>query len=136
MTTGSLSQGGQIDSTHQAYEAGSRRHAAELFWGAGGDWGEPFLLWLFYSVFLWDRGCTQSFVLAKQALYLLSHTSSSFFPAYFGDGVSRTIWLAGLKQRSSQSQVSEVDGITGVSHWHWAQLNIFDQSLFYFITFL
>jgi hypothetical protein len=29
--------------------------------------------------------CTQGFVLAKQVLYCLSHTSSLFWSAYFGD---------------------------------------------------
>jgi hypothetical protein len=34
---------------------------------------------------------THVFMLAKQALNLLSHTSSPFCSGYFGDGVSRTV---------------------------------------------
>jgi hypothetical protein len=46
----------------------------------------------------------QGFVLAKQALYLLNHTSSPFCPGYFGDEISGTICPGDLKTQSSQSQ--------------------------------
>jgi hypothetical protein len=38
----------------------------------------------------------QGFVLAKQALYHLCHTSSPFCSGYFGDGVSELFAQAGL----------------------------------------
>jgi hypothetical protein len=44
-------------------------------------WGEGF--------FFFFLGFEQDFAFAKQALYLLSHKSSSFFSGFFGDGV----WL-------------------------------------------
>jgi hypothetical protein len=48
------------------------------------------------SPFLWGWGegtwvQTQGFILAKQALYHLSHIFSSFFSGYLGDGVSRAV---------------------------------------------
>jgi hypothetical protein len=45
--------------------------------------------YLFIYLFWWDW----DFVLAKQRLYYLSHTSSPFWSDYFGDGISGTICL-------------------------------------------
>jgi hypothetical protein len=43
-------------------------------------------------LFIYGTGVsTQGFTLAKQALYCLSHTSSTFCSGYFGDEVSQTI---------------------------------------------
>jgi hypothetical protein len=39
----------------------------------------------------WQTPLGQDFGLAKQVLYGLSHSSSSFCSSYFGDRVSRTI---------------------------------------------
>jgi hypothetical protein len=45
---------------------------------------------VFCFVFVFLMG----FVLAKQVLYHLSHTSGAFFSGYFGDEVLRTICLS------------------------------------------
>jgi hypothetical protein len=42
----------------------------------------------FFFFFLGSGVCTQGFVLIKQMLYCLSHTSRPFCFGYFGDGVS------------------------------------------------
>jgi hypothetical protein len=57
----------------------------------------------------------QDFMLAKQTLYHLSHTSSPFCVSYFGNGISRTLCLGcshTIVPLISASQVA-----TGLSHW-------------------
>jgi hypothetical protein len=43
---------------------------------------------LYFYLFIWTGIWTQGFILAKQALYHLSHAASSFCSGYFGDGDS------------------------------------------------
>jgi hypothetical protein len=59
-------------------------------------------------------------MLEKQEFYCLSHTSSPFYPGYFGDRILRTVCL-GWPQNSilliSASQVARIIArIIGVSH--------------------
>jgi hypothetical protein len=55
-------------------------------------------------------------MLAKQALYCLSHSSSLFFSGYFGDRVSRTTCLGWPQTVILPISASQVVRITGVSH--------------------
>jgi hypothetical protein len=69
---------------------------------------------LFFFWWNWDL----NFLLTKQALYYLRHTSSPFFSGYFGDGILQTIcpgWPQTVIFSISTSQVAK---ITGLSHWH------------------
>jgi hypothetical protein len=58
---------------------------------------------------------TQDFVLAKQVLYCLNHTSCPFCSSYFGSGVSRTIFEDWLQTAVLPISASQVAGIIGVS---------------------
>jgi hypothetical protein len=62
---------------------------------------------------IWTQGCK----LAKKVLYSLSHASNPFCSAYFGDGVSRAICLDWPWIEILPISASQVDRITGVSHW-------------------
>jgi hypothetical protein len=65
------------------------------------------------------------FVLTKQALYHLNHTSSPFCSGYFGDG-GESLEMAGLALNIDfLISVSQVARITGVSHWHPLHLHFF-----------
>jgi hypothetical protein len=59
--------------------------------------------WLFCihicKIFLWYWVWTQGFILVRQTLYCLNHTSSPFFSGYFGDKVS-LFAQAGLNHNS------------------------------------
>jgi hypothetical protein len=56
------------------------------------------ILFLFLYFFFGETGVwTQGFVLAKQVVYHLSHTSGSFCSGHFGDRVSRSILGGGGK---------------------------------------
>jgi hypothetical protein len=64
----------------------------------------------------WDLN--QGLQACKEALYYLSHTSSTFFSGYFGDGVSQTIcpgWSWAVILPVSAFQVAR---ILGISHLH------------------
>jgi hypothetical protein len=64
-------------------------------WGYGSPVSPPQLQINFFFPFTWwDWGLNQNFALAKQTLYCLSHTSSSFCSGYLRDGVLRPICLA------------------------------------------
>jgi hypothetical protein len=55
-------------------------------------------------------------MLAKQALYCLSHTSSPFCCSYFRDGVSRNIcpgWSQTMTLLTSASQVARIIDVPG-----------------------
>jgi hypothetical protein len=41
-----------------------------------------------FNIFWWDWGLSQYFLLTKQTLYRLSHTSIPLCSDYFGDGLS------------------------------------------------
>jgi hypothetical protein len=72
----------------------------------------------FFS-FWWDWG----FVLAKQVLYCLSHTSSPFCSGYFGDGLLNYLW--GWPQPEILLiSASQVTRIIGMSHWQLAYMGI------------
>jgi hypothetical protein len=74
------------------------------------NWKELFI------TFLGGTDLGFALLLAKQALYHLSHNFIPFFSDYFGDGLSRTIcpgWLQTMILLISASQVAR---ITGVSH--------------------
>jgi hypothetical protein len=73
-----------------------------------------FFFFFFYGTGVW----TQSFMLAKQALYCLSHTSSPFCSGYFGDGVLRTVCPGWPWTMILSISASKVVIITGVNHWH------------------
>jgi hypothetical protein len=59
---------------------------------------------------------TQGFMLAKQVLYHLSHTSSPFWSGYFRDGVSLTIFPGWPGTSILPISASQIARITGVSH--------------------
>jgi hypothetical protein len=70
----------------------------------------------FFFFFFFGTGvCTQSFMLAKQALYCLSHASSPFFLLFWRWGSWKLFSWADLKPQFSQSQPPKVGRITGVS---------------------
>jgi hypothetical protein len=69
-------------------------------------------------------------MLAKQVLYSLGHTSSPFCSGYFGDRVSQTVCLGWPQTMILLISASQVAKITGVSHWHLAELILW--SLFSF----
>jgi hypothetical protein len=50
--------------------------------------------------------------------YHLSHTSSPFYPDYFGDGIWRTICLDWPQTSILLILASHVASITDVNHWH------------------
>jgi hypothetical protein len=58
-------------------------------------------------------GC---FELAKQALYRLSHTSSTFWSGYSEDRVLQTICLGWPQTMILLISASRVDRVTGMSH--------------------
>jgi hypothetical protein len=61
--------------------------------------------WDFYIFFKFLFVCgTQGFMLAKEAFYHLSHTSSPFCCGYFGNGVSKTIYRGWPQTSFSRSQ--------------------------------
>jgi hypothetical protein len=64
----------------------------------------------------------QGFVLAKQALYYLSHTYSPFCYGYFGDRILQTIFLGWPQIAILSISASQVSGITDVNHQHLAIL--------------
>jgi hypothetical protein len=72
------------------------------------------------SFFLGSEVWTQDSELAKQALYCLSHTSSSFCFGYFGDGVLDIICLECLELWFPLISASQVARIIVVSHRHQA----------------
>jgi hypothetical protein len=78
---------------------------------------------LFY--FWWDWVWIQGFVLAKQALYSLNHTSSPFRSHYFGNGVLQTICLQWSQTIILLISASQVATITGVSYQPPAWLPLF-----------
>jgi hypothetical protein len=90
----------------------------------------PLINWIIYSFdvsffFKWDWVWTQSFVLAKQVLYYLSHTSSPFYSGYFGDG-SLTNYLPRLASNlDPMISASQLAKFIGVSHWCLAWYLIF-----------
>jgi hypothetical protein len=62
-------------------------------------------LFYFILLFWWDWGLSLELHAYKAALYLLSHTSSSFFFGYFGDGGPLELFAwAGLELPSYQTQ--------------------------------
>jgi hypothetical protein len=70
------------------------------------------VFFFFYGTGTW----TQCFVLAKQALYHLSWTSSPFCYGYFGDGLSQTICLSWPHTMILRISASQVTRIIGMSH--------------------
>jgi hypothetical protein len=54
-------------------------------------------------------------VLAKQALYHLSHTSSPFWSVYFGDGISKIIFSGCPTTSILPISAYQVAGITGIA---------------------
>jgi hypothetical protein len=81
----------------------------------------------FYLIFyfLVGLGFEVSFALAKEVLYCLSHTSSSFCSGYFGAGISQMICLGWPHAMILQISASQVARITGVSHQSLANLKFF-----------
>jgi hypothetical protein len=75
-------------------------------------------------VFFFDgtRVWTQDFVLAKQVLYHLSHTSSPFCFGYFGDGVLWAICPGWPWTKTFLISASQVARIICVSHGIWLVL--------------
>jgi hypothetical protein len=69
-----------------------------------------FFFFFFGGTEIW----TQGFMLAKQALYHLSHTCSPFCCGYFGDRVSQTICLGWLPTSVLLISAFQITGITGV----------------------
>jgi hypothetical protein len=64
----------------------------------------------------------------QSRLYCLSHTFTVFCSGYFGDGVSQTVcpdWPQNSILLISSSQVAR---ITGMSHWHLAQIKLLYQT--------
>jgi hypothetical protein len=61
----------------------------------------------------------QGFVLAKQALYCLSHTSSPFFRWLFWIEVPLTICLSWPQTTVLPISASQVSRITSERHWYW-----------------
>jgi hypothetical protein len=59
---------------------------------------------------------TLGFMLAKQALYHLSHTSSSFCSGYFEDSISQIICLGWPRTVILMISAFQVARIIGVSH--------------------
>jgi hypothetical protein len=73
------------------------------------------------AAYIFFFGCvtgvwTQGFSFAKQACYCLSHASSSFFSACFGDGVLGTLCLAWPLTSSLLIPAFQVARIKGMSH--------------------
>jgi hypothetical protein len=62
----------------------------------------------------------QGFILAKQVLYHLSHTSSPFCSGYFEDGVSGTICLGWPQAVILLISASQVARTISMSHRHLA----------------
>jgi hypothetical protein len=78
------------------------------------DW--CFLLFCFGDTGVSPQGYTLAKqALTKQALYNLIHTSSPFWHAYFGDGVSQTICPGWPRTAVIPISVSQVARITGMS---------------------
>jgi hypothetical protein len=75
----------------------------------------------FGATWIW----TQSFNLAKQVIYCLSHASSTFCSGYFGDRVSHTICLDCPRTMSLLISTSQVARITGISYQHSAYVQVF-----------
>jgi hypothetical protein len=87
-----------------------------------GHWSHPLLLYLvldvslFFICFFGKPGVwSEGFMLAKQELCYLSHTSNPFYSGYFGDGILWTIYLGYPWTMILSSQAARV---TGVSYWH------------------
>jgi hypothetical protein len=78
---------------------------------------------LFFSFFFffWS-GLEFELCTSKQALYCLSHTSSSFCSDYFGDRVSQTICPGWHWTKILLTSAYKVSWIVGVSHWHPAAI--------------
>jgi hypothetical protein len=75
-------------------------------------WDQVFFLFFgFGGTGVWTWG----FSLAKQVLYHLSYTSSSFGCGYFGDKVLRTICLGWLQASILWMSAFQIARITGVS---------------------
>jgi hypothetical protein len=74
---------------------------------------------LFFVLLLgWDWGLNfEEFMLAKQVLYHLSHSSSSFCSGYFGDAVLETICWDWSRTTILLISASHVARIREVSHW-------------------
>jgi hypothetical protein len=70
------------------------------------------------------RVWTQGFMLAKEALYALCHTSSPFFHGYFGDGVSWTICLGWSWTAIILISAFQIGRITGMSHQCLANIDV------------
>jgi hypothetical protein len=69
-----------------------------------------YLFIYFGGTAVWTPGFwTQGFALAKQTLYCLIHTSTSFFLGYFGDGVLLSTWT-GLDLNPPNLGVSHILG--------------------------
>jgi hypothetical protein len=64
------------------------------------------IVWYLFVCMYGTGVWTQDFMLATQAVYHLSHTSSPFCSGYFGEGASQTIQFVqtSLKLWSSRSQ--------------------------------
>jgi hypothetical protein len=73
-----------------------------------------FVVVVFFSTGVWSQGL----ILARQALYHLIHSSSSFFcVGYFQDRVSRNT-CPGWQTLILLISASRVARTTGMSHWH------------------
>jgi hypothetical protein len=68
-------------------------------------------------IFFWRGHWAQSFELAKQLLYHLSHTFSPFCSGYVEDGVLGTICLGWPQTTVLLISASQVARITGVSRF-------------------
>jgi hypothetical protein len=75
-----------------------------------------YCVWFFFS---WGTvwSLNSRLLLAKQALYRLSHTSCPFSSGYFGDGVSQTICPGQPWTMILLISVFQVPRISGMSHW-------------------
>jgi hypothetical protein len=88
---------------------------------------------IYFFSFLGGLRLTQDFVLAKQVLYHLIHSSSPFCSGYFGDRVLQTICPGWPQTEILLISVSQVAGIRGMSHQHLAFLvGLFEGSWFWF----
>jgi hypothetical protein len=88
-----------------------------------------FLFYLFqWTRFQWIQG----FMLAKPALYHLSHTFNLFCSGYFEDGVWRTMCLGWSQTRILPISVSQVVMITDLSHQHPAWFLVLKKTKLWF----
>jgi hypothetical protein len=71
---------------------------------------------------------TQSFMLAGQAVYFLSHTCSVFSSGYFGNGKLRTVcpgWISSVILPISASQEARIEIPEPINWFHFIIIIIF-----------